>query len=590
MWLINVASFELHYFVGAQIPSYAILSHTWGKDEITFDQMQSLRSNFHLWTSDHNSELLRSFDKIRQTCHQAKECGLEWAWVDTCCIDKRSSAELSEAINSMFNWYRDALACFVYLEDFDAAGRVDAAVRFPDETPCRWFTRGWTLQELIAPQSITFLDKNWRYFGTNYGLANELARVTTIPIAVIRGTFSVRSYSIAARMSWASDRNTTRIEDIAYCLLGIFDINLPLLYGEGMRAFSRLQDELLRVSDDETLLLGEQSPAAYRRFGGAVPEHDTSVQALQPTSAPRSTSRGLEITRAVQFSRGSIYMRLRCRDGLLGDPYYLGLTPESGQNYRELQGPIVAQRFTTQTFTAYHASRIREHEDDVSQAPSIIRSIIIKKQGRYEEGLRIAFTCGQSAPLDFVDGHASFLAAKELGDRIVVLIDLQYRQEVARWITMGTFARVLVLKTLPAVSPDMLLPCRLLVLTSRSMGSQRLEYTLWFYYSFAAGKGFSVITKGFPTSDELSALLEEAHGTCRKVNINRVGNAYIAFPLTNNESLNLAFILRSHNLRPDSCSIEIGCPAPTNPLVFEEMPAISDLPTIIQAINLHLES
>ncbi|KAF6811820.1 het domain protein [Colletotrichum plurivorum] len=242
MRLLNTSSLELREFLDSDIPGYAILSHTWESEEVTLKDL-----------SDPHSQTKKGFSKIRACCAQARKDEHEWVWIDTCCIDKTSSAELSEAINSMFLWYKKAKACYVYLSDLPAQlpGELDlTAFRV-----VRWFTRGWTLQELIAPRYIEFFDQNWNEIGTKLSLANLIAEITGIRTSVLRGKEAVSSVSVAERMCWAAERETSRREDVAYCLLGIFDIQMPLLYGEGSKAFIRLQQEILRVSEDSTIFL-----------------------------------------------------------------------------------------------------------------------------------------------------------------------------------------------------------------------------------------------------------------------------------------------------------------------------------------------
>ena len=179
--------------------------------------------------------------------------GWDWIWIDTCCIDKRSSAELSEAINSMYLWYREAQVCYAYLSD--VCINVDTGEPFYQHVyktfhESRWFRRGWTLQELLAPQSVVFYDRKWTELGTRSSLEHEVSLATGISIEFLNQPLTA---SVAQKMFWASRRETTRIEDTAYCLLGIFDVNMPLLYGEGPKAFQRLQEEILKVNADTSL-------------------------------------------------------------------------------------------------------------------------------------------------------------------------------------------------------------------------------------------------------------------------------------------------------------------------------------------------
>lgn len=221
-------------------PAYAVLSHQWGQEEITFHDMLSKRS----------AKSKASYSKIYHTCRQAAEDGLRYVWVDTCCIDKTSSAELSEAINSMYQWYSDAKICYAYLGDMQLnAFRLEPGFL----ARSGWFTRGWTLQELIAPSNVVFFVQDWQRIGTKRDLCKTISVITNIDEEILLGTKRPQEVSIARRMSWASQRETTRTEDIAYCLLGLFDVSMPLLYGEGEKAFARLQEEIMKNSDDQTL-------------------------------------------------------------------------------------------------------------------------------------------------------------------------------------------------------------------------------------------------------------------------------------------------------------------------------------------------
>ncbi|KAH7347237.1 heterokaryon incompatibility protein-domain-containing protein [Plectosphaerella cucumerina] len=243
MRLVHTVSLELSDFTLAKPPPYAILSHTWGRDEVTFQDL-SARAG-----SERTFQSKAGYTKIVQTCRLARERGLDYAWIDTCCIDKTSSAELTESINSMFTYYKNAEICFVHLEDLPA-GSIDLA-------PCRWFTRGWTLQELLAPRHHTFYDQGWACIGSKSSHFNVLCKITQIHQEVLTRKTAIRHFSISNRMSWASGRQTTREEDIAYCLLGIFEVNMPLIYGEGQRAFQRLQEEIVKRDNDLSILAWE---------------------------------------------------------------------------------------------------------------------------------------------------------------------------------------------------------------------------------------------------------------------------------------------------------------------------------------------
>ncbi|KAI1769348.1 hypothetical protein GGR53DRAFT_473980 [Hypoxylon sp. FL1150] len=257
MWLINCHELSLEEFNKQNIPAYAILSHTWeSDDEITFANFAQGRSEEKGWT------------KIVQSSRLALEYGFGYVWIDTCCIDKSSSAELTEAINSMYAWYATSRMCFAYLSDFDGS---DGHSSFFSS---RWFTRGWTLQELIAPKVLQFYDSSWNLFGSKAKLSEDIAYATGIDAAVLEQSVSdleelLDAIPVCRKMSWAASRQTTRIEDMAYCLLGIFGVNMALIYGEGEEAFIRLQEKIIGKKNDLTILAWktEAETLPWNRFG-----------------------------------------------------------------------------------------------------------------------------------------------------------------------------------------------------------------------------------------------------------------------------------------------------------------------------------
>ncbi|KAH8598530.1 heterokaryon incompatibility protein-domain-containing protein [Bisporella sp. PMI_857] len=302
MRLINTETYEVKEFIesydesfGVDLPFYVILSHTWGVDEVTFEDVE--RGNF---------KKKKGFQKLEGFCRMARSNGFSWAWMDTCCIDKRNSTELSEAINSMFAWYKRSLVCYVYLDDFDGFG---------DYGRCRWFTRGWTLQELISPRMVVFFNRDWKDFGERSELAERISQVTWIDEALLRSQSNLSDFSVAEKMRWASRRKTTRVEDGSYSLLGLFNVNIPLLYGEGHAAFYRLQEEIIKSSSDLSMFvwwkpwgvstldsntnwgLFASSPAFFELADGVVPKRmlkgeTTEILASRPFNI---TNTGLQI-------------------------------------------------------------------------------------------------------------------------------------------------------------------------------------------------------------------------------------------------------------------------------------------------------
>ncbi|KAF2674011.1 HET-domain-containing protein [Microthyrium microscopicum] len=294
MWLINSKSIQLEWFYEDNAPKYAILSHTWGEDEFLYDDIRNDRGKDKL-----------GFQKVQYCCEQALKDGLSYCWVDTCSIDKSSSSELSEAINSMFRWYSQATVCYAYLSDVP-----DTAITVSDGSfrLSRWFTRGWTLQELIAPPELVFYTSDWKRFKSRKERKTEISEVTGIIESALDGDLeAIYDFSIAQKMYWASNRTTTRPEDMAYCLMGLFNVHIPLLYGEGgENAFTRLQEELLKTSDDQSLLAWDsgsdmktsemhgllaRSPQDFRNSRDFV-----GFSRLDVSSPPTMTNKGIRLT------------------------------------------------------------------------------------------------------------------------------------------------------------------------------------------------------------------------------------------------------------------------------------------------------
>lgn len=237
-------------------------------------------------------------NKIKGFCTVAREAGFHLAWNDVCCIDQTSSAELSEAINSMYEWYRLSDMCYVYLADVSDGDVPWELFKFRES---KWHRRGWTLQELIAPERIVFLTETWNVLGTKIGLAKTLEKVTGVDFDILVGRALLDSVSVARRMSWAAKRETTRVEDRAYSLLGIFGLHMSPIYGEGENAFLRLQEEIIRTIPDQSIFAWGDGctlrPSNEREwamqecswFGTNSDEH-RSLLASSPTSFSHSSN------------------------------------------------------------------------------------------------------------------------------------------------------------------------------------------------------------------------------------------------------------------------------------------------------------
>lgn len=257
-------------------PPYAILSHTWGDGEVTFQDLA------HGAATD-----LSGYRKIFFCGEQAAKHGLKYFWVDTCCIDKQNLAELSKAINSMFRWYREATKCYVYLSDVSVPTSAAADASWKEAFQnSRWFTRGWTLQELIAPASVEFFSSEGQLLGNKIDLENEIVEVTDIQPGALRGR-PLNNFTVSERFAWANNRQTSEEEDIAYCLLGIFDVFMPLIYGEGESSARQRLQKAVAESRDTAMLRGIEATTNHsaldlatsivRKDGGALEDVDTAT-------------------------------------------------------------------------------------------------------------------------------------------------------------------------------------------------------------------------------------------------------------------------------------------------------------------------
>ncbi|KAF2859714.1 HET-domain-containing protein, partial [Piedraia hortae CBS 480.64] len=260
MRLLDARTYKLKEFPDDALPPYAILSHTWTENEASFEELHH--------ASKVRVKVNRVYKKLAGACFQARKDGLDWLWIDTCCINKDSSGEWTEAVNSMYRWYENSEACYVFLDDLEGSCPVlsDSDIEPSPQSReslsqrmtfwsrafanCRWFTRSWTLPELIAPRRVKFYGKTWRLVGTKATLVRTIARITGVDVGVLTHYRRLTSVSVAQRFSWAANRRCARVEDRAYSLLGIFGISMSILYGEGNRAFARLQEEIMRFTVD----------------------------------------------------------------------------------------------------------------------------------------------------------------------------------------------------------------------------------------------------------------------------------------------------------------------------------------------------
>lgn len=266
MRLINIRELRFKEFRDDKVPPYGIVSHRWGNDEVTYHAFEVRKQN-----DRPGSRRVQGYGKVLGCSEFVVRYrpDIEWMWIDSCCVDQTNPSELSRSINSMFQWYRRAAFCMAYLSDV----RKDESWVMSE-----WFRRGWTLQELLAPTLVVFADRDWRIIGakTSRGGANEaskfpergaellsleqtISKITKVPIDVLRDFRAIRDVTFENRLKWMKDRKTTVPEDLIYSQLGLFDVSMPLLYGEGVaKAHRRLQEEIAKL-----MVRADQVPSWY---------------------------------------------------------------------------------------------------------------------------------------------------------------------------------------------------------------------------------------------------------------------------------------------------------------------------------------
>ena len=350
---------------------YAILSHRWGpaSSEVSYREF-----------ADGPDRTKPGYKKIEECCKQALNDGLQYVWIDTCCIDKSSSAELTEAINAMYKWYERSSICYAYLKDIK--GGIIRAISSLSTSD--WFTRGWTLQELIAPKEVIFFNADWKKIGQKSLIAQDLNHITKIPIKVLLDPQEyLPDVCISQKFYWASRRRTSREEDRTYSLIGLFNISLPIIYGEGNRAFYRLQEKIMRVTVDHSIFawhltkpcsgLLADSPDAFAKSGDVRSMDPNFFNTLFETgSSPyqyTSKNVGLEIQLPLAETRrfrGVYVAHIACHTEKSEDPLYLIL--------RAHQGGLPGQFFRTRLSSESLGSGI-PHEVFKRKLPAIENNI-----------------------------------------------------------------------------------------------------------------------------------------------------------------------------------------------------------------------
>lgn len=406
MRLLNTSTLEFKDFF--KPPPYAILSHRWGDDEVSFNDYE------HGSNRDGPG-----YQKIISCCAFAQSRGWDWVWIDTCCIDKRSSAELSEAINSMWEWYSKAQECYAHLSDVSSLAQ-ERPLHTESGTSSAWFTRGWTLQELLAPRKVIFCNSDWQVIGQrgDPAILAEISKITSIPPRCLSSHFSLSNASVAQKFSWASRRVTTRPEDIAYCLMGLVGVNMPLLYGEGSKAFLRLQQEIIRQSDDESIFAWHKPDGPIGQVSGILApsiEHFAHSSDISVTGGPRQpyaiTNKGLDITVLSHKVSDTMYIiPLNCQYGpsrRLSKRYAIVVREDhslwSRIHVNDLGSPI------GRAFSAFEAEDLVEHrflirlsrwQNEYGPAIAVITAFLRRARGKAFERLEEQLRSSSSTPTD----------------------------------------------------------------------------------------------------------------------------------------------------------------------------------------------
>lgn len=253
MLLLHTASLELCEF-GSDAPPYGTFSARWEDDTLGHEDLPSPQT----------AHQRPAFQALQRACSECQNHGLQWLWNDAVCINRRSIDALSKTLNSLAEIYRKSRLCIVYLHDlFDTeASHFDVERGL---SSCSWIKHVWMLPQLIFSTVLQFYDAQWMHIGSKRQLSAELSRITAIEEGVLDGSESLEDYPNCVKMSWAAGLSAEAIEDVAYSLLAVFNVNMTIRYGEGMESFLRLQEEILKNTDDYSLLAWQPIPnQSYR--------------------------------------------------------------------------------------------------------------------------------------------------------------------------------------------------------------------------------------------------------------------------------------------------------------------------------------
>ncbi|KAF7531749.1 hypothetical protein G7054_g8587 [Neopestalotiopsis clavispora] len=388
------------------IPPYAILSHTWGseEEEVLLQDIQGDAREDAIWRQTYG------YRKILFCGQQAKRDGIQHFWVDTCCIDKRSSAELSESINKMFLWYQKAQKCYVYLADVPSGSENEETTEMAWVAAFRdskWFQRGWTLQELLAPQLVEFFSASGQRLGDKMSLELLIHDITGIAIVALRG-HPLSQFDENERMSWLSNRQTTRDEDMAYCMLGIFNVAMYCVYGEGRNnAEIRLRQTIAnwpRAPSEVRLTLQSWFDKALKDFSQVaeiLQQNDTSNSDTSISHTRLVRSYMYANINMIHSIRGhQDYRRSELLDDILlrlDSLFPADIQQENGSAREVFPGLAALHRF------------INSKQDDQSQKHTELRRLILFK---LEEKLAERLNMSERPPIAYPKAEGSGIARK----------------------------------------------------------------------------------------------------------------------------------------------------------------------------------
>lgn len=325
------------------LPPYATFSHV-------IDEIGAPLEDFARIKRELCSDIVKI---LIRACVQARDAGFTWLWNYAACVDRNSCAAQSEAINSLAQIYRNCGRSIIYLEDLKSKLVEDEEV-VERMAECRWIRNVWAIPQIVFSRVAFFYSSDWSLIGTKKSLLPYLSSRMGIDQEVLEDSDSLEEFSLARRMSWASDMTASRVEDFAYALVGLFDVSMSILYGEGQKAFLKLQEEIMGDTDDFSLIAWDKidaqeynglfahSPACFRRFrnGPTTP--------LRVNGEVQIQCKGINIQTFFWKTETELFLPLENQDGStcsIALVYWNGsFVRKGGQLYWDLPRPITFER------------------------------------------------------------------------------------------------------------------------------------------------------------------------------------------------------------------------------------------------------